>query len=65
MRAGDVVQIKIGSTYDHEGIVVSLLGACTLSNFLIDAHTTARYHYPLSNWSTYPMRYLRVTGGYQ
>ena len=65
MRAGDVVQIKLGSTYDHEGIVVSLLGACTLSNFLIDAHTTPRYHYPLSNWSTYPMRYLRVTGGYK
>lgn len=65
LRTGDVVQIKIGSIYDHEGMAVSFLGACTLSNTLIDAHTTPRYHYPLSNWSTYPMRFIHITGGYK
>jgi hypothetical protein len=65
LRTGDVVQIKIGNTYDHEGMAVSFLGACTLSNTLIDAHTMPRYHYPLSNWSTYPMRFIHITGGYK
>lgn len=61
---GDVVQIKNGGvTYDHEGIVVGKGTGCgTLSNTLVDAHTTDRYHYPISYWAGYSLRYIRISG---
>jgi hypothetical protein len=66
VKAGDVVQLKGVNTagvWDHEGIIVSATGPCTsLSNYKVNAHTINRYQYPLSNWASYPMRYIIVTG---
>lgn len=68
LRTGDIVQlqgVRLAGAWDHEGIIVGLLGACQLSNYWVDAHTTPRYHYLLSNWASYPMRFIHITGGYQ
>lgn len=49
-------------TWDHEGIVVQI-GNCTqMAWVLVDAHTTNRYHYPLSYWSGYNQRYIHISG---
>ncbi len=66
LTIGDVIQIKIGSSFDHEGIVVGISGDPTnWSNWWIDAHTTPRYHYPLSYWMVYQWRGIHITGGYR
>jgi hypothetical protein len=66
VSVADVVQIQINNSYDHEGIVVNIINwPPTLSNYLIDAHTSPRYHYPLSNWAAYPMRFIHISGGYR
>lgn len=57
---GDIAQIKQGTAYDHEGIIV-VLGP-TLSTELVNAHTTNRWHYPLSNWSAFSLRYITIFG---
>ncbi len=65
VQPGDVVQLQsgTGNPWFHEGIFVAVNGPCTsLSNYLVDAHTTDRYHYPLSNWASYNMRYLLIYG---
>jgi len=66
VQGGDVVQlfnVLGGNMWDHEGIVVAVNGPCTsLSNYLVDAHTEDRYHYPLSNWASFQMRYMLIYG---
>lgn len=57
---GDIAQIKQGSSYDHEGII-TVLGP-DLTSEKVNAHTTNRWHYPLSNWSTFSLRYIIVQG---
>lgn len=59
-QVGDIIQLYNASVppdniWDHEAIVVtSPYPYCgSLSTYLIDAHTTDRYHYPLSNWASY------------
>lgn len=66
LTSADVIQIKIGSDFDHEGIVVGITGDPTnWSNWWIDAHTTPRHHYPLSYWMVYQWRGIHITGGYK
>jgi hypothetical protein len=65
-KAGDVVQLKGVNTpnvWDHEGILVYAAGPCTsLSNYKVNAHTANRYQYPLSNWASFPIRYILISG---
>lgn len=64
VNKGDMVQIRVyHSYYDHEGLIVGKGAGCgTLSNTLVDAHMNDRYHYPLSYWSSYPMRFIVISG---
>ncbi|MDD5369933.1 MAG: amidase domain-containing protein [Anaerolineaceae bacterium] len=63
IRDGDVIQYKVNGYWSHEGMLVQIIGPCTsLSNFLIDAHTSDRYHYPLSYWSSFELNYLVIDG---
>jgi len=48
--------------WDHEGMVVQINDCYTMSKVLVDAHTTNRYHYPLSNWASYNMRFIHISG---
>lgn len=60
---GDVVQYYAGGIWAHEGIVTVIFQQCgPISTYLVNAHTTNRYHYSLANWATYPMRFIRVSG---
>jgi hypothetical protein len=70
LNNGDIVQIKYNSTsYTHEGIIVSspfpVCQNLQLSMYQIDAHDNDRYHYPLSNWASYTMRFIKINGYYK
>jgi len=57
----DIVQINTDNTnYNHEGIIV--YKGTSLSTTSIDAHTANRYHYALSNWASFPMRFIHIQG---
>jgi len=64
-QPGDIVQLQGVNTpgeWGHEGIIV-VTGSCTnLSTYKVNAHTNDRYQYPLSNWASFPKRYLIITG---
>lgn len=65
LQNGDIVQIKDGtSDFSHEGIIAySPYPSCAninLSMFQIDAHDNNRQRYPLSEWATYPMRFIKI-----
>ncbi|MBI2758752.1 MAG: amidase domain-containing protein [Chloroflexi bacterium] len=64
VRLGDIVQLYDGTSWFHEGIVVeSPYPYCYSSSYYkVDTHTTDRYHYPLSNWAAYQMRYILISG---
>jgi hypothetical protein len=64
-QKGDIVQINNlpAPGYDHEGLIVQKGSNCgDLSTTWIDAHCNDRYHYPLSSWSSFPMRFIHITG---
>ena len=53
---GGVVQlydVNGNRIWDHEGIVVQINDCWSMSQVLVDAHTTNRKHYPLSNWASF------------
>ncbi len=60
----DVVQLYNGGLWFHEVIIaVKLNSSCAMSSWLYDAHTTDRFHYPLSYLSGYSsLRYIRIQG---
>ena len=67
VRLGDIVQLyNVNGTaiWDHEAIFVeSPYPYCQSSSYYkVNAHTTNRYHYPLSNWAAYQMRYILIRG---
>lgn len=66
LQIGDVIQMfnTDGSgKWSHSVMLAQIIGPCSsLSYFLIDAHTTNRYHYPLSYYAAYQMRYIHITG---
>ena len=62
---GGVVQLYNVNGYgiwDHEGIVAQINDCWSMSQVLIDAHTTNRKHYPLSSWSNYSWRGIHISG---
>ncbi len=80
VKAGDVVQIEIDNAqpgYDHEGMIVQVPQAteselaeaapCTKprEHYLLDAHSNLRHLYSLAYWAPYPMRFVRILGGYR
>lgn len=63
---GDVIQLHNGSFWAHSVVVVSSIypQRCWDPSYIwVDAHSTDRYHYPLSNyaWAT-AMRYIDIGG---
>lgn len=62
---GGVVQlynVNGWNIWDHEGIVAKINDCWSMSQVLIDAHTTNRKQYPLSNWSNYTWRGIHISG---
>ena len=65
VAAGDIIQINQYGSYDHAGIIVSVGSPCSdNTKTLLDAHDTDRYHYPISNWSSFPWRFIHIQGWY-
>lgn len=67
---GDIVQLQGVSqagVWDHEGIIVMATASdpCSVSTYYVNSHTTARHNYPVSSWAVYPMRFVKISGGYK
>ncbi len=62
-QIGDVIQFYNGSQWFHTVMLAQIIGPCSsLSYFMVDSHTINRYHYPLSYYASYQMRYIHIDG---
>lgn len=60
---GSIVTMKQSGVWKHTVVVALISGDCHIpSSTLVDAHTTNRYHYPLSSYSGYTWYAITISG---
>lgn len=67
VESGDLIQLYNGSYWYHSLMVVATqqpYQCWDLSKIWINAHSTDRYHYPLSNYNPVSRRYIKINGWY-